>query len=157
MILLSAVTYNKADEPDVKNWAAFRGSWCLFKIYVARWLSANVGWQIIFMKKSVIIIILLIIFLVGSNAWWVYRLVDAGVSYTYQGVSLEENQQALAQSLEIIKALASSDGSREMIVAAAKKTWDSIEPFEKEGYLWVGRLGLRFNEADKLVEVVKGF
>ena len=109
------------------------------------------------MKNSAIIIILLTVLLVGSNAWWFYRLVDAGVSYTYQGVSLEENQQALAQSLEIIKALASSDVSREKIVAAAQKTWGATEPFEKEGYLWVGRLGLRFNETNQLVEVVKGF
>ena len=109
------------------------------------------------MKKSVIIIILLIVFLLGSNAWWAYRLLDAGVSYTYQGVSLEENQQALAQSLEIIKALASSDVSREMIVAAAQKAWGSTDPFEKNGYLWVGRLGLRFNEANELIGVVKGF
>ncbi len=118
--------------------------------------SSTVGWQKKFMKNSIIIIIILIVFLVGSNAWWAYRLLDAGVSNTYQGVSLEENQQALAQSLEIIKSLASSDVSREKIVAAAQKTWDSTEPFEKEGYLWVGRLGLRFNEANQLVEVVKG-
>ena len=109
------------------------------------------------MKNSVIIIILLTVFLVGSNAWWVYRLMDAGVSYTYQGVSLEENQQALAQSLEIIKALTPSNVSHEKIVAAAQKPWDSTEPLEKEGYLWVGRLGLRFNKANQLVEVVKGF
>jgi hypothetical protein len=109
------------------------------------------------MKNLIIIIIFLTVLLVGSNAWWVYRLMDAGVSYTYQGVSLEENQQALAQSLEIIKALASSDVSREKIVAAAQKAWDSTEPFEKEGHLWVGRLGLRFNETNQLVEVVKGF
>ena len=109
------------------------------------------------MKNSVIIIILLTVFLVGSNAWWVYRLMDAGVSYTYQGVSLEENQQALAQSLEIIKTLGSSDVSREKIVAAAQITWGAAEPFEKEGYLWVGRLGLRFNKDNQLVEVVKGF
>ncbi|CAB1067689.1 hypothetical protein D1AOALGA4SA_95 [Olavius algarvensis Delta 1 endosymbiont] len=57
------------------------------------------------MKNSVIINILLTVLLIGSNALWFYRIVDAGVSYTYQGVSLEENQQALAQSLEIIKAL----------------------------------------------------
>ena len=109
------------------------------------------------MKNSVIIIILLSVLLVGSNAWWFYRMLDAGVSYTYQGVSLEENQQALAQSLEIIKALASTDVSREKIVAAAQNARSTTEPFEKEGYLWVGRLGLRFNENSQLVEVVKGF
>jgi len=109
------------------------------------------------MKKSVIIIILLIFSLVGTNAWWAYRLLDAGVSFTYQGESLEENQQALGQTLEIIKALTLSNVTREKIVAAAQKSWCATEPFEKEGYLWVGRLGLRFNKDNQLVEVVKGF
>lgn len=40
------------------------------------------------MKKSTLIIVLLSLALIGSNGWWAYRLLDAGVSYTYQGVSL---------------------------------------------------------------------
>lgn len=109
------------------------------------------------MKKAIIIIIILFVSLIGSNAWWAYRLLDAGVSYTYQGASLEESQQTLVQSFEIIKSLVSSDFSRDTIIEAAQKTLDSTEPFEKDGYLWVGSLGLRFNEANQLVEVVKGF
>lgn len=109
------------------------------------------------MRRTTVAISLLTIVLVVTNAWWAYRLLDAGVSYTYQGASLEENQQALFQALAIIKALGTNNASREQIVQAAQAAWPSTEPFEKDGYLWVGRLGLRFNQAGHLVEAVSGY
>ena len=109
------------------------------------------------MKKSALVIVLLLLALVGSNGWWAYRLLDAGVSYTYQGVTLEENHQALAQALAVIKAMAAQGASRPHVVAAAQRVCPSLEPFEKDGYLWVGRLGLRFDAADQLIEAVPGF
>jgi hypothetical protein len=112
------------------------------------------GVEISEMKKSTIIIIVLSTALIGSNAWWAYKMLDFGVSYTYQGVSLEESSQALSQSLAIIKAAATPDANRDSIIKAARKAWPGSEPFEKEGYLWVGRLGLRFNEQGRLIEAV---
>lgn len=109
------------------------------------------------MRKTTIAISLLAVALVATNAWWAYRLLDAGVSYTYQGASLEENQQALSQALAVIKVLGTNNASREKIVQAAQAAWPSTEPFEKDGYLWVGRLGLRFNQAGHLVEAVSGY
>jgi hypothetical protein len=109
------------------------------------------------MRRATGAILVLAVALVVTNAWWAYRLVDAGVSYTYQGVSLAENQQALSQALAIIKVLGTNQASRERIVQAAQTAWPSTEPFEKDGYLWVGRLGLRFNDAGHLVEAVSGY
>lgn len=109
------------------------------------------------MRRTTIAISLLAVVLVATNAWWAYRLLDASVSYTYQGASLEESQQALSQSLAIIKALSANNASREQIVQAAQAAWPSTEPFEKDGYLWVGRLGLRFNQAGHLIEAVSGY
>lgn len=105
------------------------------------------------MKRSTIVISLLAVALAASNAWWAYQFLDAGVSYTYQGASLEESQQALSQTLGIIEVTRSGDASRDQVVAAANKAWSSGEPFEKDGYLWVGRLGLRFSDNGQLVEV----
>ena len=109
------------------------------------------------MKITTVAISLLAVALVVTNTWWAYRLLDAGVSYTYQGASLEENQQALFQVLAIIKVLGTDKASREQVVQAAQKAWPSTEPFEKDGYLWVGRLGLRFSEDGRLVEAVTGY
>ena len=49
----------------------------------------------------------------GQRAWWAYQLLDAGVSHTYQGISLEESQQALSQTLAIIAVTGSGDASRD--------------------------------------------
>lgn len=107
------------------------------------------------MTKCTAAVSILGIALVASNVWWGYQLVDAAVSYTYQGASLEESQQALSQALAIIDVTRSGDASRAEIVAAADKAWSAGEPFEKEGYLWVGRLGLRFSDQGELLEVVR--
>ena len=108
------------------------------------------------MRRSTIAIAVLATALVASNAGLAYRLLDAGVTHTYQSASLEENQQALSQALAVIKAAGAPDYSRQSIVAAAQAAWPGVEPFEKDGYLWVGRLGLRFNAEGRLVEAVTG-
>jgi len=109
------------------------------------------------LKRTTIIISLLTVALVTTNALWAYRVLDLGVTLTYQGASLEENQQTLSQALAIVKASADSSASRTQLIEAAQKAWPSSEPFEKDGYLWVGRLGLRFNNNGRLVEAVAGF
>lgn len=106
------------------------------------------------MKKCILPITLLVLVLIASNAWWAYRVLDAGVSYTYQGASLEESQQALSQALAVIKASSNPGATRTQVIEAAQKAWSSGEPFEKEGYLWVGRLGLRFDRQGHLIEAV---
>lgn len=109
------------------------------------------------MKTTTVAISVLAFALIATNGWWAYRLVDAGISYTYQGSSLAENQQALSQSLAIIKALGAGHASRAQVTQAAHAAWPAVDPFEKDGFLWVGRLGLRFNEAGQLVEAVAGY
>jgi hypothetical protein len=108
-------------------------------------------------KRTTIIITALVIALVTTNAFWAYSLLDLSVTLTYQGVSLEENEQALSQALAIIKASANPNATRSQIVRAAQKDWPSSDFFEKEGYFWVGRLGLRFDERGRLVDAVPGF
>lgn len=108
------------------------------------------------MRRSTVAISLLAATLVVSNAWWAYLTLDNAVTRSYQSASLEESQQALSQALAIIKANGSSSPSRANVVAAAHAAWPAVDPFEKDGYLWVGRLGLRFNQAGQLVEAVAG-
>ncbi|MBB4843053.1 hypothetical protein HNP55_001572 [Paucibacter oligotrophus] len=108
------------------------------------------------MRRTTLAIALLSATLLASNAWWAYRALDAGISRSYQAISLEDNRQGFSQALAIINAMAAHGASRAELVAAAQKAWPSSEPFEKEGYLWVGRLGLRFNDAGQLVEAVAG-
>ena len=106
------------------------------------------------MKRSTIAISCLIVALIASNAWAVYKIVDVGVTLHYSNGELKESQEALSQALAIIKVSSAPGVTRSQIVDAAKKALPDVEPFEKDGYLWVGRLGLRFDPRGRLVEVV---
>jgi hypothetical protein len=110
------------------------------------------------MTRTTAVITVLAIVLIGSNAWWAYRMIDTGVSYTYQQDSLHMNQEALAQTLEVLKIATQPDSSREQVLAAAKKAARSqTEAFEKDGFVWVGSIGLRFSDAGRLVEVQRAW
>ncbi|PPE73906.1 hypothetical protein C3942_10930 [Solimonas fluminis] len=101
------------------------------------------------MRRPTIIILLL-----GSNAWWAARLLDAGISYAYRGDSLQQTTEALRQSLAIIRAAVPPEATRESVLAAAAAAAPGAHPFEKEGYVWVGSLGLRFAENGRLAQAV---
>jgi len=109
------------------------------------------------MAKSTVLIAMLAIALAGTNAWWAYNAIDAGISRTYQGVSLEDNREALRQTIAIISEIAKLNANRESIIRAAAVPGDNSEPLEKEGFVWVGKIGLRFDEAGELVEAVPGW
>jgi len=108
------------------------------------------------MKKTTAAICFLGIALVATNVWWPYQLLDSGVTLTYQEDSLRVNERALAQSLAVMKALAASPAPRreEVIAAVSAAANDRVDPFEKEGFIWVGDLGLRFSESGHLLEAV---
>lgn len=102
-------------------------------------------------------LVLLVVALIASNAWWGYRVLDAGVSLTYLGVSLDDNREALAQTLALLPVVAKAGVSRAEVVAAAGGADPSAQAFEKDGFLWVGKIGLKFNEQGRLVEVSRAW
>jgi hypothetical protein len=94
------------------------------------------------MSRSKLTIIGLVVVLVASNAWWAYRLLDAGISQTYLGVSLEDNKEALNQALMLLPVVAQANISRERIISAARPAGDSIAPSKRTvSYGWA-RSGL---------------
>lgn len=107
------------------------------------------------MKKSTVAIWVLAASLVASNAWWVFRTLDSGITSTYQKAQLEEEQQASNQAIAIIRAVAIPNATQAQIVEAARKEWPAPEPFEKDGHIWVGRLGLKFDDQGKLKDVIR--
>jgi hypothetical protein len=73
----------------------------------------------------------------------------------YLGVSLEENEAAVAQLIALAPMLARG-ASKDEIIAAARSPGDA-EPFEKEGFVWVGQIGLRFGSDGRLQEVSRAW
>lgn len=72
--------------------------------------------------------------------------------------SPEKNKEALNQALALLPLIGNNETSRREIISVAQKVRPGpVEPFEKDGCVWVGRLGLRFNKEDKIVEAVAGW
>jgi hypothetical protein len=90
--------------------------------------------------------------LVVSNVFWAYKLLDAGVSYTYLHNSYEDARGLALQALAILPEVASASVTRQRVIDAAIRARPGSDPFEKEGLVWVGDIGLRFDQDGKFVE-----
>jgi hypothetical protein len=125
-------------------------------------LISNVGRHEITLRrpttvsKATAVIGALVLILVGSNLWWASRVLDAGISLTYARASEETTSELLTQTLAVLPVVARTGVSREQVVAAARITKDRVEPYEKEGYVWVGQLGLKFNPQGQFEKAIAG-
>jgi len=103
------------------------------------------------MRRTSIAILLLSVALVASNAWWLYRTVDSGITHTYAMQTCDEDSEALQQALSMLPVAAQPGTSRDSVIAAARRGADEVV-FEKDGFTWVGRLALRFDAQGRLLE-----
>jgi hypothetical protein len=106
------------------------------------------------MKRSTFAIIGLVVALIGSNLWWVYHAVDAGVTAAYQDDSFRAASTALKQHEAILLMVLKGKRDKAEVVATAKAAANDSAPFEKDGVTHVGWVGLRFDANNRLVEVV---
>lgn len=100
---------------------------------------------------------LLLLALVLSNAWWAVQMVDASITHTYAEDSRVHAERALSQSLAILPLVARGADRESVLATASSAHGTAAEAFEKEGYVWVGELGLRFDAQGRLVAVAKGW
>ncbi len=91
-----------------------------------------------------------------SNGWWAYRLLDAGITQTYMRASFDTTHEQLTQTLAVLQVVGKPNATRTTIIEAARLPNDTVEPYEKDGYVWVGQLGLQFNERGQLIKAVAG-
>ena len=104
------------------------------------------------MNKCRVSVIALVVALVASNAWWATRVLDAGITQTYMTASFETTAELLNQTLAVLSVVAKPGVSRDEVITTAKSKGDTAAPFEKDGYVWVGQLGLRFNEQGRFIK-----
>ena len=71
-------------------------------------------------------------------------------------MTLDNNKEALAQTLALLPVVARPGVTRDEIVAVARGS-DDFEPFEKQGFRGGGQIGLRFDDQDRLVEVQRAW
>jgi hypothetical protein len=96
----------------------------------------------------------LFVLLILSNAWWAYRAVDGVISYTYLLASHETATTQLVTAKAVINAAVQSGASRNSVLQAAQAASQDSQPFEKNGAVWVGGLGLQFTPQGSLTKVI---
>jgi hypothetical protein len=105
-------------------------------------------------KRSTIAIVLLSVALVVSNGWWFFQALDSGISATYREATLEEQRAALVQAFAAFPVVARANSTRADVLAAAGGAIGDKEFFEKDGFVWVGRLGFSFDASGRVVQVM---
>jgi hypothetical protein len=104
-------------------------------------------------RGQTVAIVVLAVALVVSNVWWLYAAVDSGVTTTYREQAFQEHRAALAELIAVVPAVSDPAATRESILAATRSAAKDNEYLEKEGLVWVGRLGYRFEADNRLREV----
>jgi hypothetical protein len=98
-------------------------------------------------------VIVLIVALLGTNVWWLYSSIDFGVTHTYREQVCREREEALSQSLAIVRLAKGRRVRNEMVEAAHAAMPQGGEPFEKDGQTAVGRLALRFDHDGTFIDI----
>jgi hypothetical protein len=101
------------------------------------------------MATSKTILIALLVALIGTNTFWLYRIIDIGISYSY----LEDSEIACHKTLRVavaaIPVIAHPKSGKSDVVATAESA-SGIDSFEKDGFVWTSGLGLRFNQTGRV-------
>ena len=98
-----------------------------------------------------VVVGILVILLVGSNVWWAYQVLDRAVTASYRETAFQEHREALSQALAVLPHAAQC-ATRDDVIAAARQAAGD-EGFEKDGFVWIGRLGYRFDGKGRLTAI----
>lgn len=63
----------------------------------------------------------------------------------------------MTQALTLLPVVARPGKSREEIIEAARPPGSAADAFEKDGFVWVGSIGLKFDAQGQLVEAKRAW
>ena len=110
------------------------------------------------MSRSAVAIVTLVVLLLGSNGWWLYRSIDFGLTHTYAMASCEVDRQLRKVYAAVLPVASDPDSDRASVIdAAVEATGLDSEPFEKDGYVWIGHAGISFSNSGKVLGVWEGW
>jgi len=89
--------------------------------------------------------------LIATNAYWLYVSIDAGITATYRDQQLWEYGEALRETRLLLPAAQPALTKPELVGKA--ESISGSEAYEKDGCVWVGSLGLQFDEDERLIHV----
>lgn len=91
----------------------------------------------------------------AANAWLTFRLIDAGITHTYMGDSIQKNRTALLQCIAVTNDFLASGARREALIEKAKTISGVDFTFSNDGHFWVGPFGMDFDEDGRLISVAE--
>lgn len=97
-------------------------------------------------------IILLTALLVISNAYWVFVMIDTGITMTYREASFDLTEKTAEQAVRLANLNLIGMGADEALALIGKDVYD-LEPFEKEGCLYAGQVCLRLDDNRVIVGI----
>lgn len=93
-------------------------------------------------------IALLLVILILSNALWFYNIINLGVTLSYKDQKIYELDETRKQLMLMMPKVADKASKAEVIRAAGTQ-----HIHEKDGCTWVGWIGLKFDNNNKLQSV----
>ena len=78
-----------------------------------------------------------------------------GVTLTHTSINLDYYRQALNQALTLLPVVARPGTSRDEVLKAARMMNQSNDSYEQDGFVWVGRIGLKFNPEGRLISAIR--
>lgn len=97
------------------------------------------------------IIAVLVALLAVSNLYWMYQAVDSAVTRSYADQDMDVLTKSKAQAVGMLKILL--EGKTKTQVEPMAMRFSELEPYEKEGCLWVGWYGFKFSETGLFVDL----
>ena len=101
--------------------------------------------------KTKLTIIFLVLGLVGTNAYWMFVVLDQGITQTYTEASFETAQKQYEQTV-VLSNLQLIGLSSEKAIEKIGKDVYGLDPFEKEGCIWAGEVCLQL-EGNKVSRI----
>ena len=95
--------------------------------------------------------LILVALLVISNAYWLYTSIDTAITLSYRDQQTYELDASLAQAQQLLP-IAFGSPDKESFLTAAKQLLEE-DSFDKNGCIWIGWLGFRFDDAGALAHV----
>ena len=99
--------------------------------------------------------LVLVVLLVVSNAFWLYNSIDTAITLSYRDQQVHELDASLTQAQQLLPVAFGSPG-KESFVAAAMQILEQ-DSFDKDGCIWIGGLGFKFNENETLEHVSRSW
>ena len=100
---------------------------------------------------------LIIVLLIASNAWSAYLLVNADDQRREQALelSLKTQNDSLRMCVAIANQALAGNTHRKELLAAAKSAAGFYPVFTNDGHEWVGAVGMRYDENERLVALAE--